>query len=157
MYVQLRANNHSRHRWMRQLKICPKRKCHLYPIQTLSLINLTRSLFLQRQKQLEFRRQFFFRVKSVTEINPSQPTVSVQLHPQCFNIISAISPSCKVAQIELNLIPSFVKSHRHGANERFYPGSALVVRSAEPPPNVFIVQYLHLEREVFFQVFDDHH
>ena len=55
------------------------------------------------------------------------------------------------------LIPALVKSHGHGANERFDPGGALVVRCSEPPPNVFIVKDLHFEGKVFLEVFYNHY
>ena len=80
----------------------------------------------------------------------------MQLYPESFNIISPIGSPGKVAEIELYLIPALVKSHGHCADERLDPGSALVVRGPEPPADVFIVEYLHLEREVFLQIFDDH-
>ena len=81
----------------------------------------------------------------------------MQLHSQGFNIISAIRSPGKVTEVELYLIPALVKSHGHCADERLDPGSALVVRGPEPPADVFIVEYLHLEREVFLQVFDNHY
>lgn len=50
-----------------------------------------------------------------------------------------------------------VQPHGHRADERLDARRALVVRRAESPPDVLVVQHLHLEREVLLEVLQDHH
>lgn len=50
-----------------------------------------------------------------------------------------------------------VQPHGHGADEGLHPGGALVVRRAESPADVLVVEHLHLKREVLLQVLEDHH
>lgn len=50
-----------------------------------------------------------------------------------------------------------VQPHGHGADEGLHPRRALVIRRAESPADVLVVQHLHLEREVLLQILEDHH
>jgi hypothetical protein len=45
--------------------------------------------------------------------------------PKRFNVVGSVGPPREVRQVELNLIPAFVESHGHGANEWLDPGCAL--------------------------------
>jgi len=81
----------------------------------------------------------------------------VDLHTESLNVICAIGSSSKVRQIELDLIPSLVQTHRHGTNERLHASGRLVVGRAEAAADVLVVQDLDLEGEVLLQVLDDHH
>ncbi|KAG5456138.1 MAG: hypothetical protein BJ554DRAFT_4205 [Olpidium bornovanus] len=54
-------------------------------------------------------------------------------------------------QIELDLVPPVVQAHWHGADKWLD-----ALRRSESPPDVLVVEDLHLESEIFFQVFDDH-
>ena len=81
----------------------------------------------------------------------------MQLHPECFDVVSAVGPACEVAEVELYLVPALVQSHGHGADEGLDPGGALVVGGPEPASYVLVVQDLHLEGEVLLQVLDYHH
>ena len=47
-------------------------------------------------------------------------SLSRSLIPQCFDVVCPISSPSKIWQIELNLIPTLVQSHRHCANKWFY-------------------------------------
>lgn len=78
------------------------------------------------------------------------------LNPQCLNVIGTVGASREIAQIELNLIPAVVEPHRHGTNERLDTSRTLVVASSEAAPHILVVEHLHLECEVLFEVFDDH-
>ena len=40
--------------------------------------------------------------------------------PKRFNVVGSVGPPRVVRQVELNLIPAFVESHGHGADEWFY-------------------------------------
>ena len=69
--------------------------------------------------------------------------------PQGLNVVSTVSSSREIRQVKLNLIPAFIKSHGHGADERLYTGGTLVVRRSESPANALVVKDLHLEGEIF--------
>ena len=56
----------------------------------------------------------------------------------------------------MNLVPAFIKSHGHGANERLDSGGRLIVRGSESSSYALVIEYLHLEGEVLLQVLDDH-
>lgn len=102
----------------------------------------------------------------------------MNLNAQRFHIVRSVGASREVGQIELDLIPALVQAHRHRADERLDARRRLVVAGAEAPSHVLVVEhlrrksvviettypilhnnnpYLHLEREVFLQVLDDHH
>ena len=80
----------------------------------------------------------------------------MELHPQSFDVVGAVGPAGEIAEVELDLVPALVQSHGHGADEGLHPGGALVVGGAEPPPDVLIVENLHLECEVLLQVLNNH-
>ena len=76
--------------------------------------------------------------------------------PKGLNVVGTVGTAGEIGQVELNLIPSFVESHGHGANEGLYAGSALVVGGTEATADVLVVKDLHFEGEVLLQVLDDH-
>jgi hypothetical protein len=73
----------------------------------------------------------------------------VDLHSQGLDVVGTVGSAGEVTQVELNLVPSLVESHRHGTDEGLHSGRALVVRRAETTSNVLVVQYLYFEGEVF--------
>ena len=91
------------------------------------------------QEEFELGGQLVLRVQSVRKVDTPYSAVRVNLDPQRFDIISSVGPSREIGQVELNLIPSLVKAHGHGANEWFDPRGALVIGGAESPPNVLVV------------------
>ena len=76
--------------------------------------------------------------------------------PQSFNVVSSVSSSCEIGQVELDLIPALVQPHRHGADEGLHSGGGLVVAGSESPPDVLVIQDLDLKCEVFLHVLDNH-
>ena len=76
--------------------------------------------------------------------------------PEGLNIVGTVSSSGEIRQVELNLIPALIKSHRHGADERLDTGGRLIVGSSESTTHVLVIEYLDLEGEVLLQVLDDH-
>lgn len=98
---------------------------------------------LNGQKQFEFGRQLVLRVQPIREVDTANATIRVDLHAQCFHIVGAVRAARKVGQIELNLVPALVESHRHRANERFDARRRLVVAGPEAPSNVLVVQHLY--------------
>lgn len=109
-------------------------------------------LLLYGKEELKLRRQLFFTIKSIREVYSSDSTISMNTNSQCFNIIWTIGSSCKIRQIKLDLVPPFIQSHRHSADKRFYSGCRLIIRGSEPPSHIFIIEDLHFEGEVFFQL-----
>ena len=69
-----------------------------------------------------------------------------------FDIVGPVGSSSEIGQVELDLIPALVEPHGHGTDEGFDPRGRLVVGRPEAPADVLVVQHLHLEREVFFQL-----
>ena len=76
--------------------------------------------------------------------------------PEGLNIVGTVSSSGEIRQVELNLIPALIKSHRHGADERLDTSGRLIVGSSESTTHVLVIEYLDLEGEVLLQVLDDH-
>lgn len=72
--------------------------------------------------------------------------------PECLYIVATISPSSEIRQVKLNLVPPLIQPHRHRADEWFHTRSRLVVWGSEPSPYVLIVQYLHFESKIFFEL-----
>ena len=58
------------------------------------------------------------------------------------DVVGAVSASSKVGEVELDLVPSAVESHRQHAAERVNARGALVVTGAEPTTNVLVVKDL---------------
>ena len=63
----------------------------------------------------------------------------MNLDPKCFDVVSAVRASREVGQVELDLVPAFVQSHRHRADERLDASRALVVARTKTPTHVLIV------------------
>jgi len=109
------------------------------------------------QKQFEFRWEFFFRIKSVREVNSSKSAIGMNGYSERFYVICTVYTSCKIRQIELNLIPSFIQSHGHCTDERLDARCTLIIGSPEPSPDVLVVENLNFKGEILLQVFDDHY
>ena len=106
------------------------------------------------QEKLELWWELVFGVESVGEIDSSDSAVSVDLNSKGLYVVGTVSSSGEIRQIELNLIPSLIKSHRHGANERLDTGGGLIVGSTESSADVLVIKNLDFESEVFFQLTD---
>ena len=70
-----------------------------------------------RQEEFEFWRQLIFGVEPVGEVDSSDSAVRMDLHPQRLYVVGTVSSSCEIRQVELNLVPPFIKSHGHCAYE----------------------------------------
>lgn len=108
------------------------------------------------QEELELWWELVFGVESIGEIDSSDSAVSMDLNSEGLYVVSTIGPSCEIGQVELNLIPALIKSHGHCANEWLDSGSRLIVGGSESTSNALVIEYLHLEGEVFLQVLDNH-
>ena len=108
------------------------------------------------EEELELRRKLVLSVETIREVDSSDSAVGVNLDAQRLNVVRAVGASREIGQVELNLIPAFVQSHGHRANEGLHSGCRLVVRCAESSADVLVVKDLNLEGEVLLQVLDDH-
>ena len=108
------------------------------------------------QEKFELWWELIFSVESVWEVNSSDSAVSMDLNSESFYVVCTISSSGEIRQVELNLVPSFIESHRHCAYEWLYPCSWLVVWCSESTSYWFVIQYLNFESEIFLQVLNDH-
>jgi hypothetical protein len=86
-------------------------------------------LLLDGQEQFELRGQFLLGVQAIREVNAADATIGVQLDSKGLNVIRAVRAACEVAQVELNLVPAFVQSHGHSADEGFYARRGLLTGS----------------------------
>ena len=73
-------------------------------------------------------------------------------HSQCFDVIAAVCPASEIGEVELDLVPSLIESHGHGADEGFDSGGGLVIGGSESPADIFIVEDLHFEGEVLLEL-----
>ena len=108
------------------------------------------------QEKLELWGELVFGVESVGEIDSSDSAVSVDLNSKGLYVVGTIGSSSEIRQVELNLIPTLIKSHGHRADEWLDSSGRLVVGSSESSSDTLVIKYLNLESEVFFQVLNDH-
>ena len=106
------------------------------------------------RNELELWGKFLLAVESVGKVYSSNAAVGVDRHPQSLDVIAAVCSSGEVRQVELNLVPALVQPHWHCADEGLDPGRRLVVRRPESPSHVLIVEDLHFEGEIFFELND---
>lgn len=76
----------------------------------------------------------------------------MDLHAQSLDIVRTVGSAGEVRQVKLDLVPAFVQSHRHRADERLHSRRALVVGSTEPSANTLVIKHLHLERKVLLEL-----
>lgn len=72
--------------------------------------------------------------------------------PERFDVVSTICSSCKIREIELNLVPALIQSHWHSTNKWLHSSSALIVRGSEPSSHILVIEDLDFEGEVFLQL-----
>ena len=121
-----------------------------------SVWSLTLWLSCNWQEKFELWWELVFGIESVWEINSSNSAVSMNLNSESLYVVGTVSSSGEIRKIELNLIPSLIQSHWHCADEWLNSGGGLIVGGSESPSNTLVIQYLHLECEVFLQVLDNH-
>lgn len=109
-------------------------------------------LLLYGEEELELGREFLLAVEPIGEVNSSDPTVGVDLHAKGFYVVGAVGSASEVREVELDLVPSLVQSHWHSTDEGLYSCRRLVVGGPEAPTHVLVVQHLHLESEVLFEL-----
>ena len=109
------------------------------------------------EEELELWWKLILSVKLIREIDSAYSAVSMDLNSEGLDVVSSVGSPCEVTQIELNLIPSFIQSHRHSTDEGFHSCRALIVACSESPSDILVIKHLHFECEVFLQVLDDHY
>ena len=62
------------------------------------------------------------RVNNYTAGTLFQDRLITHLDPKSLNVVGPVSSPGEVGEIELDLVPPIVKSHGHGADERFHSG-----------------------------------
>ena len=77
----------------------------------------------------------------------------MQYLPEGLNIVGTVSTTGEIRQVELDLVPAFIQSHGHGADERLDTGGGLVVGGSESTSNVLVIENLDFESEVFLQLY----
>ena len=80
----------------------------------------------------------------------------MDLNSEGLDVVGTVGTAGEVRQVELDLIPSLIKSHGHCANEWLDSCCRLIVGGSESSSNTLIIQNLNLESEVLLQVLDDH-
>ena len=105
-----------------------------------------------REEEFELGREFVLGVEAVAEVDTADAAVGVDLHSQRLDVVRAVSPPREIGQVELDLVPALVQTHRHRADERLHSCCALVVRCPKPSAHVLVVQYLHLKCEILLQL-----
>jgi len=108
------------------------------------------------QEKLELWWKLILSVESVREIDSSNSAVCMNLNSQGLYVVGTISSSGEIRQVELNLIPAFIKSHWHGTDEWLDSCGTLIIGGSESSSHALIIEYLDLKSEVLFQVLDDH-
>ena len=73
-------------------------------------------------------------------------------NPESFYVVAAVCPASEIGQVKLDLVPALVQPHGHSTDEGLDPGGRLVVGGPEASPYVFVVEDLHFEGEVFFEL-----
>ena len=64
------------------------------------------------------------------------------LDAESLDVVGAVSTARKVRQVELDLVPTFVESHRHCADERLDARRALIVARTESSTDILVIQHL---------------
>lgn len=73
-------------------------------------------------------------------------------HAKSLYIVASVSSSCEIWQVELNLIPALVESHRHCADEWLHSCCRLIIWGSKSSSDIFVVQNLHFESEIFLEL-----
>merc|ERR1719421_67920 len=97
-----------------------------------------RGALLHRQEELELRRKLLLGVQAIREVDAAQTAVRVDLNAKRLDVIRPVRAAREVRQVELDLVPAFVQTHRHRANEWLHTCGRLVVQRAEPAADVLV-------------------
>lgn len=83
----------------------------------------------------------------------------MNLDPECLDVTGSVGSAGEIGEVELDLVPTLVQTHRHRANKWFHSRCALyiisinlVVGCPESTFYVFVVQNLNFESKVLLQL-----
>jgi len=76
----------------------------------------------------------------------------VDLNAKSLDVVRSVGSASEIGEVKLDLVPAFVESHGHGADEGLHSRRALVVRCTESATDTLVIKYLDLEREVLLQL-----
>ena len=109
-------------------------------------------LFLDRKEELEFWGEFFLAIQTVRKVNSTDSAICMNGHSKSLYIVGAVSPAGEIWQVKLNLIPTLIKPHGHCTDKGLDSSCRLIIGCSESAANIFIIQDLDLEGEVFFKL-----
>ena len=72
------------------------------------------------EEELELGRELVLGVETVREIDSSDSAVGMYLNSQCLDVVSTVCTAGKIGQVELDLVPAFIETHGHRADEGLY-------------------------------------
>ena len=72
--------------------------------------------------------------------------------PKGLDVVGSVGSSSEIRQVKLNLVPSLIKSHGHGADEWLDTSCALVVRCSESSAHALVIEDLDFESEIFLKL-----
>ena len=122
------------------LTVLPKSSLqHVAFVEFLLLLLLLFLLSLNRNEELELGWDLIFGVKLIRKVNPSDTAVGMDLNPQGFHIVRTIGSPCEIREVELDLIPTLVQTHGHGAYEGLHSSLTLVCGSTKTSSNILVV------------------
>ena len=113
-----------------------------------------RVVFLYCRKDFIIRWNLLIVNRKLSEVYSSYSAVRVNLNAQGLYVVRSVCPAGEVSQVEMNLIPPFIKFHRNCAYKRLHSGVRLLVRRSEATLHVLIINDLYFEGEIFLQIFD---
>ena len=128
----------------------------LYANVTTSRFAAILSLSLDRKEKLELGWKLLLGVKPIGEVYAADTAIGMNLNSQRLNIVGSVCTAREIGEIELNLVPSLIKPHGHGAYKWLHSRGGLVVRCPEAPAHILVIEHLHLKGEVLLEVLDDH-
>jgi hypothetical protein len=73
-------------------------------------------------------------------------------HSQRFDVVATVSSAGEIRQIELDLVPSLIQPHGHGADKGLDSSSRLIVAGSKSSADVLVVKDLDFKGEVFLEL-----
>jgi len=107
---------------------------------------------LYPHEQLVVCGDLVFALDFVVEVDACEATVGVDLDLLTLHKFAAESLLAVLLKVKYDFVPAIVKLERHGALKGLDARDGLVVTTDEGAFDVFVVQYGHLEPEVFVKL-----
>ena len=68
---------------------------------------------------------------------------ATHLYSQGLDVVRAVCAAGEIAEIELDLVPAIIQTHRHCADKGLHARGRLVVGCPEPAAHILVVQHLN--------------